>query len=158
MSAYCEETAQGLCFSRSKMTKMSEHAEIWIDGFLAGNEPRPPESGDAKEEEEWDKRRQYFRRTGESPPLEGFSDPATPLRYRVKFTTRADQPFEYSVVTRMIGNYRDRSIAIAAAAHSSQHADEAIDDVDAEFVGEATPSGRSDHEFEENDLVDHSQV
>jgi hypothetical protein len=56
--------------SLNEVLTTSASAATWIDGFLAGSEPPPPDSGDPQDEAEWDRCRQEFRDTGVAPRRE----------------------------------------------------------------------------------------
>jgi hypothetical protein len=48
MSARCPHSDRGFSVSLGQIEEMSAEAEIWIDGYLAGNEP-PGEEMDGEE-------------------------------------------------------------------------------------------------------------
>jgi hypothetical protein len=43
ISAYCPHKSHGFSVSLSEIEEMSPESSIWIDGYLAGNEPDPHE-------------------------------------------------------------------------------------------------------------------
>ena len=65
MAMWCEVSSCELSVSLSEISSASEHARVWIDGFLAGNEPAPPQNDDPSEEQAWHRARRAFRATGE---------------------------------------------------------------------------------------------
>ena len=131
MNYWCDRRQRTLCVSRSEMTWLSETAAAWVDGFLAGSEPRPPESDDAHEEEQWQRAREHFRSTGEVARDGGEKAAVEPVRYGVVIRT-PEGSFSYRVIT-----YRNRDKAIAAAAveHSALHPNSLIIQAEAEFEG-----------------------
>jgi len=70
MSAWCPQKGIGYNVSLSEMGEMSEQARYFIAGFLAGNEPGPPDNDDADADAEaadlaaWRAATGRFRRTG----------------------------------------------------------------------------------------------
>ena len=43
MNAYCKKKETTFCVSLAEISDMSEQSRYWINGFLCGNEPEPPE-------------------------------------------------------------------------------------------------------------------
>lgn len=64
LGAYCPHSDQGFNVSKNQIRTLSPEAELWLAGFLAGNEPHPAEEGD---EAQWDRAVVEFRRTGQWP-------------------------------------------------------------------------------------------
>jgi hypothetical protein len=71
MSAWCVAAGQEISISKSDVIDPSPEAQIWIDGFLSGNEAPPPVLDDStpgevveRIEADWDERRRRFRETG----------------------------------------------------------------------------------------------
>jgi hypothetical protein len=62
--AYHEDGFE-LNVSRSEVIEPSEMALVWLDGFLAGSEPAPPQSDDPDEERAWEARRRRYRESGQ---------------------------------------------------------------------------------------------
>ena len=65
---------QEVCISKSEVIDPSAEVQIWIDGFLRGNEAPPPIVDDSTTDEvvkraetDWYERRQRFRETGVWP-------------------------------------------------------------------------------------------
>jgi hypothetical protein len=67
MATWCESDSRELSVSLTEITAASDYAWVWIDGFLAGNEPPPPQEDDPSAEKAWERARREFRRTGEWP-------------------------------------------------------------------------------------------
>jgi len=65
MSAY-HESGHDITISKSDILEASEAAAIWVDGFLAGSEPPPPEAGKEEDEPAWYQERRIYRETGSS--------------------------------------------------------------------------------------------
>jgi len=53
--------------SKYEVVSGTDEAMVWIEGFLAGNEPPPPASDDPAEEQEWERSRREFRIRGDMP-------------------------------------------------------------------------------------------
>jgi hypothetical protein len=71
MSAWCVALGQEISISKSDVIDAPAEAQIWIDGFLRGNEAPPPILADSVPDEvvermeaDWDERRVRFRETG----------------------------------------------------------------------------------------------
>ena len=71
MSAWCVALGQEISISKSEVIDPSAEAQIWIEGFLRGNEAPPPILADSVPEEvvermeaDWNERRVRFRETG----------------------------------------------------------------------------------------------
>jgi hypothetical protein len=43
MEAYCPHEGRDFSVSRYQVIEASQEAELWVSGFLHGNEPSPPE-------------------------------------------------------------------------------------------------------------------
>lgn len=43
MEAYCPHQRRDFSVSKNEVTDASPEARLWIDGFLRGNQPKPPE-------------------------------------------------------------------------------------------------------------------
>lgn len=67
MVMWCEVSSRELSVSLFEITSASDYAQLWIDGYLAGNEPPPPQNDDPSEEEAWQRARRAFRTTGDWP-------------------------------------------------------------------------------------------
>jgi len=75
MGAYCEAQDQSFSVSRSEIERCSSEAEIWVRGFLSGNEPPRPLEPDGFEindldDPRWERWRQgiaEFQRSGAWP-------------------------------------------------------------------------------------------
>jgi hypothetical protein len=63
MSAY-HESGYDITISKADIQEASEAAGIWMDGFLAGSEPPPPEAGKEEDEPAWYRERELYRQTG----------------------------------------------------------------------------------------------
>ena len=59
------EEGYSLSVSKSEITEMTDAAAIWLDGFLAGSEPPPPETDDGETQRAWEILRATYRATGE---------------------------------------------------------------------------------------------
>lgn len=75
MSAWCPTKRTGYCVSASQIRDASPEARVWVAGFLAGNEPRPPQDFDdqtnfgSAEYARWVEQVESFRLTGTwNPP------------------------------------------------------------------------------------------
>jgi hypothetical protein len=68
MQAYCPHERQDFSVSKCEVTEVSSESSLWIEGFLRGNEPGPPEDDDGLDE--WRTFREAFYRTGEWPRSE----------------------------------------------------------------------------------------
>ena len=68
MEAFCPHRSQDFSVSRGEVVEASAEAELWIDGFLRGNEPPPPDDEDL--EPVWRHHVDAFHRTGEWPQPE----------------------------------------------------------------------------------------
>jgi len=71
ISAWCVSACREITISKSDVIDPSAEAQIWIDGFLRGNEGPPPILDDCtpgevveRVEADWYERRQRFRETG----------------------------------------------------------------------------------------------
>ena len=74
MRAWCPTTRTGYCVSANQIRDASPEARAWVAGFLAGNEPRPPQDFDdqtdfgSAEYIRWVEQVEEFRRTGTWTP------------------------------------------------------------------------------------------
>lgn len=66
MSAF-HESGHDITIEKSDIEEASEAAAIWIDGFLAGSEPPPPDYGHEEDEPAWYEERARYRETGITP-------------------------------------------------------------------------------------------
>jgi hypothetical protein len=64
IAAWCPERRVAYNVSRVELGAMSDEARFWIDGFLAGAEPDPPEDGDEADLVAWRAATIRFHRTG----------------------------------------------------------------------------------------------
>ncbi len=72
MGAYCEVHDRTFCVSKNEVERCSHDSEVWIRGFLCGNEPPPPCGPDGEgiedlDDPRWDQWRlglQRFRERG----------------------------------------------------------------------------------------------
>jgi hypothetical protein len=72
--AYCPKKDTTFCISLSEIIKMSKDSGYWINGYLCGNEPAPPEELDGETSVDyfqsqryktWEKQGDHFREKGE---------------------------------------------------------------------------------------------
>jgi hypothetical protein len=68
MQAYCPHQRHDFSVSKYEVTEASAESALWIEGFLRGNEPVPPEDDDGVDE--WRASREAFYRTGDWPRSE----------------------------------------------------------------------------------------
>ncbi len=86
MGAYCEAHDRTVAVSWSEIERCSSEAELWIRGFLCGNEPQPPLDPEGYEINDLDDPRWHswreaiaqFQSSGEWP-REAPTGPAGPL-------------------------------------------------------------------------------
>lgn len=67
IATWCPLESIGMNVSKYEIASSTAEAQIWIDGFLTGNEPPPPKSDDPAAEEDWRRIRDYFRLHGDMP-------------------------------------------------------------------------------------------
>lgn len=63
MEAYCPHRQHDFSVSKYEVTESSSEAAMWMEGFLRGNEPSPPEDDDATPA--WLAEYAEFHRTGD---------------------------------------------------------------------------------------------
>ena len=79
MAAYSEVEGRGFSVSKYEITSMSESARSWVEGFLAGTEPSPPEylgTGDIRGIQ-WETAMVEFRTSGRLPMVDEARSSAT---------------------------------------------------------------------------------
>jgi len=67
MAAWNDE-GYGFSVSKNEIEWLTPEAEIWLDGFLAGSEPKPPANGTNEDDTKWEVRRRRYRKTGDWHP------------------------------------------------------------------------------------------
>lgn len=67
IATWCPLDSVEVNVSKSEIVATTDEAKYWIDGFLAGNEPPPPDSDDPAAEREWENIRHLFRMQGDMP-------------------------------------------------------------------------------------------
>ena len=74
IDAYCPIKNTTFCISYKEIKKMSIESKYWLQGYLSGNEPDPPEEYDGESAvdffqsmryKEWELKIQKFKETGE---------------------------------------------------------------------------------------------
>jgi len=67
MAAFDPSTGQDLCVSKFEITEASDLAQAWIEGYLRGAEPRPPDDQDQEAFSRWQRAMVEFHRQGDLP-------------------------------------------------------------------------------------------
>ena len=67
IATWCPLDGVEVNICKSGIVSSTVEAGIWIDGFLAGNEPPPPDFDDIVSEERWEQARREFRLRGVLP-------------------------------------------------------------------------------------------
>jgi hypothetical protein len=57
--AWCPKKQTGFCVSKLEITSLSKESKYWIEGFLSGNEPEPPDESDISSTQDYFKSRKY---------------------------------------------------------------------------------------------------
>lgn len=70
MWAWCPKEKRSIFITKADMGKMSNQTKYWVEGFLFGNQPKPPTDIDgmvdfqSEEYKNWEKDVELFRKTG----------------------------------------------------------------------------------------------
>lgn len=67
IATWCPLDSVEVNVSKYEILASTDAAALWIEGFLAGSEPPPPDSDDPVAERDWANVRRYFRVHGDMP-------------------------------------------------------------------------------------------
>jgi len=67
MAAFDPSTGQDLCVSKFEITEASDLAQAWIEGYLRGSEPAPPDDRDGSAFAAWQRAMTVFHGRGDLP-------------------------------------------------------------------------------------------